>query len=141
MKNKKISTKFSIQFNQHNPLHIRTAEILNGLKPRGKSRYIVDAILHYEGCEDKTDPVQLAMQNEQYIEAVVRRLLLDKKGDIPGVPQASAPPGQGGASTSPAQDAPDAMTIDDINFDDAVEALGEDGMKAISETMAWFRKE
>ena len=79
MKDKKENRKFTIQLNRHNPLHVHVAGVLNSLKPRGKSSYLVEAILEYERCgRPKTDAMALLskqMIDEKELEEIVRRVM------------------------------------------------------------------
>ena len=128
MKEKKDDRRFTIQLNQHNPLHLRAADILNGLKPRGKARYLVDAVLYYESCGapdiDGTTLLDEKTIDEKTIEAVVRRTL-QEMGKL-GVSESG--------HKSPVKILHEEITSSEIiNLDDDFESLDEEGLKAIAE--------
>ena len=128
---KKDYTKFHVRFNHENPLHLQAADILNGQDERGKARYIVNAILHYENCGETPDIERPARIDDKHIEAVVYRILRDRGengADAHGVPAPAEPMG-----TEPRFD-------EEINFDEAMDALGEDGFKAVAGALDMFRK-
>ena len=128
---KKDYTKFHIRFNHENPLHLQAADILNGQNERGKAQYIVNAILHYENCGETPDIQRTARVDEKYIEAVVSRILRGRgeSGANVSVVTALAEP----VLTEPRFD-------EEINFDEAMDALGEDGFKAVAGALDMFRK-
>jgi len=77
MISKKAHTRFTVQFNQTDPSHLKVADILNNQKKHGKAQYIVDAVIHYIGCglaEPATHQIKL---DEKQIELIVKRLLQD----------------------------------------------------------------
>lgn len=49
MAEKKSSSRFCIQFNEHDSRHLQVIEILNA-QGRHKAQYIANAILHYINC-------------------------------------------------------------------------------------------
>ena len=125
MSNKKSDTKFTIQFNRNNPLHLQAVEALNRQNQRGKARYIVDAILHYENCSKTPNTNPAAQLDEKSIEAVVNRILKDKQDGSRGNSVYSIP-------------APDNQ--EEENFDIEIDSLGKNGFNAIANAMAMFRK-
>ena len=88
---KKAGTKFTIQFNQTDPAHLQVAELLNKQGHRGKAQYIVNAVLHYENCDETPDLKRPALIDEKVIEAVVNRILCDRGDPIVEKPVTSAP--------------------------------------------------
>jgi len=144
MKNKKDSSRFTIQFNKHNPLHMRVAETLNALKPRSKAPYVVEAILYYESCGapeiDISEVFDKKAIDDKAIEATIYRVLLDmqKSGnDMPAVPALATPC----ASTKQTHHL-NSMIIsaEDINYDDSLEALSGDAFDAISAALESLRR-
>ena len=127
---KKTGKRFSIVFSETDPLHLQVIELLNKQEYRGKAQYIVNAVLQYEnGCI--TPETQLPSRfDEKIIEAVVNRLLRDRtdsgtetlRNPIPAKPVGEQP-----------------QFAEEINFDEAIEALGEDGINAIADAMEMFR--
>ena len=131
MGSKKTGTKFNIQFSRDNPLHLQAADILNRQDERGKARYIVNAILHYENCCETPDMERPARIDEKHIEAVVYRILRDRGESGAEVSSISA-------SAEPMQSEP--RFDEEINFDEAIDALGEDGFKAVAGALDMFRR-
>lgn len=131
MGSKKNSTRFSIVFSKTDPLHLQTIELLNGQGYRGKAQYIVNAVLHYNSCDKALDTLRLSRIDEKAIEAVVKRLLRD------GAVIATDAPSDCTAETP--MDEPQAKPAEEISFDDAVEALGEDGFNAVAGALDMFR--
>jgi len=70
MNDKKVKTKFTIQFNQFDPSHLLVAEILNHQPLRGKARYIVNAVKFYESLNEVTPSI-----DENCIESLVDKIL------------------------------------------------------------------
>jgi len=116
MGDKKSGRKFTVQFSRTDPSHIQAAEILNKYERFGKARYIVNAILHYEECTERG----AAKIDEKYVEAVVVRVMREN--------QAS------GAIQNNNQ------SLVEINFDDAMDTLGESGLNDVANALDSFRK-
>jgi len=114
---KKTGRKFTVQFSRTDRDHIKAAEILNQYERFDKARYIVNAILHYEECNERK-PAKI---DEKYIEAVVSRIIRENQA--------------GGVKQSNNQ-----QSFREINFDDAVESLGEDGLNDVANALNMFRK-
>ena len=121
--NKKVETRFSIQFNQANPEHVQVADILNRQACRSKAQYIVNAVLHYESRNE-------AHNDEKHIELVVNRILLDKEKSGPGIMPGATPYKQMRKQPQP---------TDDI-IDDTEEPLGADGVSVVNSALDMFRK-
>ena len=132
MKEKKTGSKFTILFSQANPIHIQAADILNRQPQRGKAHYIATAILHYENRNDAQPPPQV---DEKSIEAVVSRLLRNRQESGASEPFVFAPDGQGEKMLVVSTD-----SVSEIYFDDAAEALGEDGFDAVANALDMFRR-
>ena len=135
MNSKKSDTRFTIQFNRDNPLHIQVVDILNRQNQRGKARFIVDAVLHYINCDVTPDTTLPARLDEKSIESIVSRMLRDRQ--------------ESGAVVSPvsvlvdeveSQSDQSLLYTEDVGFDDVTEALGEEGMKAVLDALDMFRK-
>ena len=126
---KKIGTKFTIQFSPTNPAHIRAAEILNSVSPRGKAQHIANALLCYEIHGESPDTERLRTVDEKLIEDVVKRVLRDLNG-------AEIFPSGGSEN----QWLPQAQTVDETAIDDASAVLGEDGFGAVAGALEMFRK-
>ena len=129
MENKKSGTRFTIQFNLTDPAHIRAAEILNSVSPRGKAQHIANALLCYESHGEFPDKTNLRMVDEKLIEDVVKRVLRDLNG-------AEVFPSGGSEN----QWLPQAQIVDETAIDDASAALGEDGFGAVAGALEMFRK-
>ena len=131
MAGKKAGSKFTIQFSQTDPLHLQVAELLNKQGYHGKARYIVNAVLHYESCDETPDIQQPARIDEKFIEAVVNRILRDRGERVVEKPVISAPD-----TAIQEQQQP----VEEINFDEAIEALGADGFNAVAGALDMFRR-
>ena len=132
MKEKKTGTKFTILFNREDPVHVQAAGILNRQPQRGKAHYIAQAIIHYEqfsGISDARHPAQI---DEQLIETVARRMVQEIQ--ITGAGGLPVPVGQVGDANMP-----NIIKVDDITFEDTMEALGDNGFSAITDALAAFR--
>jgi len=124
-------TRFTIQFSRTDPSHIKVAEILNWQGRRSKAQYIVNAILHYENCGDTPNMRRTSEPDIKLIETVVNRILRDKEEN--GANKSN----DGVLSVKMKKTVPD---VDEISYDDALEALGEDGFNAVAGTIDMFRK-
>jgi hypothetical protein len=125
MDGKKTGTRFTIQFRETDPAHLRVAELLNNQGYRGKAQYLVNAVLHYEAREERTEHSCLTEIDEALVEAVVIRVLRDR-GELADKPV--RPP------------ALPASSGEDILLDEAVEAIGTDALRAITGALDMFRK-
>ena len=136
MSNKKSEMRFTIQFNQDNPLHLRAAAILNGLNPRGKARYVTDALLHYENCGETPKIGQPVQTDVKEIEKIVRRILHEKRAEPFESPQSAV-------YSSPANallpDNAVSIKLEDVDFDEATAALDDETMSAIANTLEMLR--
>ena len=131
MRIKKSGTKFTIQFNQTDPAHLQVAELLNKQGHRGKAQYIVNAVLHYENCDETPDMKRPARIDEKVIEAVVNRILRDRGEHTADKAVDSAPVELIKESQ---------QSDEEVNFDDALETLGESGFDAIAGALDMFRR-
>ena len=130
MAGKKTDNRFTIQFRRTDPKHVQVVNLLNQRERFEKAQYIVDAVLHYESCNATTDSERLERFDEKAIEAVVRRILREKEGSyVVRQPSDAASANQ----SEPSQSA------EEIHFDDAMEALGEDGFNAVAGALDMFR--
>lgn len=129
MTEKREKYKFTIQFSPGDPLHQQTADILNQ-QGRRKAQFIVNAVQHYIHCSETPEIPQAPPVDTSAIEVIVRRILEEQ----------SQPQKEAAAPTpkSPAQ--PTAKRSEEIQFDEASELLGKDGLAAIASTMAQFRR-
>ena len=131
MGNIKDGTKFNLQFNQKDPAHLHVAGLLNQQGHRNKAQYIVNAVLHYEDCGELPNAQHPVRIDEKYIEAVVARMLRGREETAPGV-QA--------AHISEQREEEQPRFDEEIIFDDAMDALGQDGINAIADALDMFRK-
>lgn len=123
---KKDLYKFTIQFNSGDPQHQQTAEILNQ-QGRRKAQFLVNAILHYLHCSETPDIPQPTPIDMSTIETIVRRIMGEQSTrNMP--------------SEVKQEPAKRAVKSEQIDFGEAAELLGEDGMAAIRNTMANFRR-
>jgi len=140
MKNKKDSKKFTIQFNQDNPLHIQVADILNGLNPRSKARFIADAILHYVSCDKAAEDNHPNQYNEMRVETIVKRMLQEMGASNKVAQPESTPAILNNSSTLTSSESSSVINFDDIDYEESVEVLSGDGFNAIADTLMAFRR-
>ena len=134
MGEKKTESKFTIQFGTADPAHIQVAGILNRLGRYRKAQYIVDAVLHYEGCgrarEFPRQVWQCEMSIEGAIDGALGRLAHDKANIGSKV----------SSSQDEAKQTDQQGTIGELNSGEAMEALGEDGFSAVVDALDMFRR-
>ena len=123
---KKDIYKFTIQFNSGDPQHQQVAEILNR-QGRRKAQFLVNTVLHYIHCTETPDIPQQPPVNTDAIEAIVRRIMEEY---------------QPKTTRQDVRQTPEKKTVksEEIAFDDAAELLGDDGMAAVRNTIASFRR-
>lgn len=129
MAEKKELYKFTIQFNPADPTHRQTADLLNQ-QGRRKAQFLVNAVMHYIRCPETPDMTPPAVLDTSLIETVVRRILKEQKMD-------AAP-----ANTKP-ESPPKVLSqsSEAVQFNEASDMLGAEGLAAIANTMAMFRKD
>lgn len=122
---KKDIYKFTIQFSSGDPQHQQVAEILNR-QGRRKAQFLVNTVLHYIHCSETPDIPQQPV-NTDAIETIVRRIM-EEYSEKP--------------TRQDVKQTPEKKTVksEEIAFDDAAELLGEDGMAAVRNTIASFRR-
>ena len=123
---KKDIYKFTIQFSSGDPQHQQVAEILNR-QGRRKAQFLVNTVLHYIHCSETPDIPQQPPVNTDAIETIVRR----------SIEEYSEKP-----TRQDVRKTPEKKTVksEEIAFDDAAELLGEDGIAAVRNTIASFRR-
>lgn len=75
MAEKQDRGRFTLRLNQKDPAHESVISILEQQGKRGKSRYIVNAILHYVHCPETPDIVIPTAVNREFIETIVMDIL------------------------------------------------------------------
>lgn len=122
---KKDIYKFTIQFSSGDPQHQQVAGILNR-QGRRKAQFLVNTVLHYIHCSETPDIPQQPV-NTDAIETIVRRIM-EKYSENP--------------TPKDVRKTPEKKTVksEEIAFDDAAELLGEDGIAAVRNTIASFRR-
>ena len=131
MSDKMVETRFTIQFSRTDPSHLQVAEILNRQGRRSKAQYIVNAVLHYENCAGLPGIQRSTELDVKAIEAVVNRLLEDRERN------------HAVKTVNPSADRRPKTPLpktEEINFDEALEALGEDGFNAVAGALDLFRR-
>lgn len=123
---KKDIYKFTIQFSSGDPQHQQVAEILNR-QGRRKAQFLVNTVLHYIHCAETPDIPRQPPVNTDAIETIVRRIMEEyapkpTRQDVRQMPEKKP------------------VKTEKIAFDDAAELLGEDGMAAVRNTIASFRR-
>lgn len=123
---KKDIYKFTIQFSSGDPQHQQVAEILNR-QGRRKAQFLVNTVLHYIQCSETPDIPQQPPINTDVIETIVRRIMEECSHET---------------IRQDARQTLEKKTVksEEIAFDDAAELLGEDGMAAVRNTIASFRR-
>lgn len=123
---KKDIYKFTIQFSSGDPQHQQIAEILNR-QGRRKAQFLVNTVLHYIHCSETPDIPQQPPVNTDAIETIVRRII-EEYSEKP--------------TRQDVRKTPEKKTVksEEIAFDDAAELLGEDGIAAVRNTIASFRR-
>ena len=125
---KKDPYKFTIRFNPSDPTHQQTVVLLNQ-QGRRKAQLLVNAVMHYIHCSQTPDIPQTPPMDTALIETVVRKVLKEQSEE-PQIKKAE----KHHPSTVQAPE-------DDFSFDEAADALGADGLAAIANTMAMFRRD
>ena len=131
MTDKKLSTKFTIQFNRDNLTHLQAVELLNRQNQRRKAQYIANAILHYESCPEAQVVNRPGQIDEKSIETIVNRILKDKGYSFSAKSTTSSCDIQ---AETPPQD------VEVIDFDECVETFDEEGLQAIANTLEMFKR-
>lgn len=126
MPEKKEQNKFTIQFSIADPSHRMVADILNQ-QGRRKAQFIVNAVQHYLHCPETPDIPQAAPLDTNAIEDIVRRIIEEQNKSVPVIQE----PVKGHISRP---------KTESIHYDEAAELLGKDGLTAIANTIAAFRK-
>ena len=123
---KKDIYKITIQFSSGDPQHQQVAEILNR-QGRRKAQFLVNTVLHYIHCSETPDIPQQPPVNTDAIETIVRRII-EEYSEKP--------------TRQDVRKTPEKKTVksEEIAFDDAAELLGEDGIAAVRNTIASFRR-
>lgn len=124
---KKDEYRFTLQFTSTDPRHLQVAEILNR-QGRRKAQYLVNAVLCFENGA-ATDEIQQPTPDYHMIEAIVNRILAEKT--IPENPAKKLFTPQTESRHSKSEE---------FTFEDAAAELGQDGIAAISNSIAAFRK-
>lgn len=124
---KKDLYKFTIQFSPGDPHHRQTAEILNE-QGRRKAQFLVNAVMHYLHCSETPDIPLPAPIDTSAIETIVRRIMEEEK--------AQSIAGESSTTFTPKR----IVKSEQIDFGDAADVLGEEGVAAIAKTMANFRR-
>jgi hypothetical protein len=126
MDSKKYAARFTIQFSCADPAHLQVVDILNRQAPRSKAQYIVNAILHYENCNTIPQSAITTTITEEFIEVVVRRMLEQSRQDK-------------SQSLIFENSSQDEVLSESTCLNDAVSALGQDGLDAIAGAIDAFR--
>ncbi len=125
MPEKKEQNKFTIQFNPADPTHRQIIDILNQ-QGRRKAQFIVNAVQHYLHCPETPEIPQPAPVNTNAVEDIVRRIIEEKYK--PAVMQ------------EPVKEHVRHPKNEGIHYDGPAELIGKDGLSAIVNTIAAFRK-
>lgn len=128
MAKKKEDNKFTIQFNPADPQHAQTIDILNQ-QGRRKAQFITNAVIHYLHCSNTPDIPHTTLVDTAAIETIVRRIVEEQRKSL-SVPKEDA-------KKTPKRSA---LKTEDIGYDETAELLGEDGVAAITNALAMFRK-
>ncbi len=124
---KKDLYKFTIQFSPGDSHHRQTAEILNE-QGRRKAQFLVNAVMHYLHCSETPNIPLPAPIDTSAIETIVRRIMEEEK--------TQSVAGESNTAVTPKR----IVKSEQIDFGDAADVLGEEGVAAIAKTMANFRR-
>jgi len=125
------NAKFTLQFNCDNPLHLMAIELLNRQNERGKARYIVNALLHFENCEGaRLDANNSVYIIEKMIEPIVIRIIRVRERNIKE--------NSGGLFIRTPDYQQD--SVEEIIFDDTVDTLSEENITAVAGELDMFKK-
>lgn len=125
MPEKKEQNKFTIQFNPADPAHRQVTDILNQ-QGRRKAQFLVNAVQHYLHCSETPDIPQAVPVDTRIIEDIVRRIMEEQNKSVPAIREPI--------------NAQISRKTESIHYDEATELLGEDGLAAIANSIAAFRK-
>jgi len=125
MGGKKADTRFTILLRVSDPRHLQAADILNSQGFHGKAQYIVNAVLYYASHKDESKTPRTVRLDERSIEEIMKRLTGEQS--ITCVNKLDFVPGDQPGDTL--------LSSGEINFDDALEAIGGDGFSAITEAL------
>lgn len=81
---KKDRSRFSIKFNEQDPMHERVICLLEQQPPHGKAQFLVNAVLHYVHCPETPDMTQIPVANvaagieRSFIETIVAEILTEQ---------------------------------------------------------------
>lgn len=84
MAEKKDRSRFSIKFNEQDPMHDKVIRLLEQQPSHGKAQFIVNAILHYMNCSETSDVTLLPMigstteVDRTTIEEIVKEILMQQ---------------------------------------------------------------
>ena len=123
---KKDQFKFTIQFSPGDPHHRQVAELLNG-QGRRKAQFIVNAILHYLNCKETPEISAPASMDYAAVEKVVMQILEQRLSHSKTEPS---------ERTYPSEEQRPICKSDSIRFNEAADALGQDGIDAIMNSLA-----
>ncbi|RAQ28665.1 hypothetical protein DPQ25_07655 [Hydrogeniiclostridium mannosilyticum] len=126
MPEKKEQNKFTIQFSLADPAHRQVIDILNQ-QGRRKAQFLVNAVQHYLHCPETPDIPQAASLDLHVVEDIVRRIMQEQ------YKPASVNPTQGKKQENHPK-------TESVHYDETAELLGKEGLAAIANTMAAFRK-
>lgn len=124
MAQKNNPLRFTVQFSPGDPCHQQTVDILNQ-QGRRKAQFIVNAVMHYINCSETPDVKPTAIDTA-LIEGVVRKILAEQDKTV--------------EKSSAEQPQRKVHKSESISIKEAEEAIGAEGMAAIMQTMAGFRR-
>ena len=120
MAGKKDRARFTIKFNENDPVHKAVIELLEKQGPRQKAQFIANAVLHYMPCSQAPEQAVRPGLDRAEIEAIVREILNSHRLETDGMPCT----GQNDAG---------------YHDTDSKEAADEEAFALIAETMSAFR--
>lgn len=89
---KKLTSRFCIQFNESDNRHLQVMKILNS-QGRHKAQYIATAILHYVNCSTNTTEIQDNAVLRQTIRSIVQEFIPPHIADVPNQSNNNDTPG------------------------------------------------
>ena len=85
MERKKDRARFTIKFNENDPMHKEVIGLLEKQGPRQKAQFIANAIFHYIHCSQTLEQAVRPEIDRAEIEAIVREMFNRRKMETEGM--------------------------------------------------------
>lgn len=80
---KKERSRFSIKFNENDPMHEMVITILEQQRPHQKAQFIANAVLHYMNCSETPDIYPAPTMSRTEIEKIVMEIMQQQGKEQP----------------------------------------------------------